>query len=304
MRRPLLLATLLALAIPATAAAHLERPSYWPDPAPDAAVSPAAGGKVPKARSLASAVTGAGPGEVRVVCKENSLQLARRSISRAEDRGFRLRPSLPKRKLSDGQADRLLEINGELIKMCEYRLVQRAIDDSGNNDRVVIMPGRYKEGASRRAPVNDPKCNPSMLQADQSGAMTPSYKYQAKCSNDQNLIYVQGRAVKGGVPQSAPDPDRHGIPSEQLGRCVRCNLQVDGSGARPEDVLLDAGRGYDKPRRPGSRPGGDTPAEDCLSAPDGPENPCYAKHVVLRTDRSDGFVGRNFLMRGAKEHGF
>ena len=25
---------------------------------------------------------------------------------------------------------------------------------------------------------------------------------------------------------------------------------------------------------------------------------------MLRTDRSDGFVGRNFLMRGAKEHGF
>ena len=58
------------------------------------------------------------------------------------------------------------------------------------------------------------------------------------------------------------------------------------------------------PSEPGARPGGDTPAEDCLAAPDGPDNPCYAKHVVLRTDRSDGFVGRNFLMRGAKEHGF
>ena len=26
--------------------------------------------------------------------------------------------------------------------------------------------------------------------------------------------------------------------------------------------------------------------------------------MVLRTDRADGFVGRNFLMRGAREHGF
>ena len=30
----------------------------------------------------------------------------------------------------------------------------------------------------------------------------------------------------------------------------------------------------------------------------------YAKDVVLRVDRADGFVGRNFLVRGAQEHGF
>ena len=30
----------------------------------------------------------------------------------------------------------------------------------------------------------------------------------------------------------------------------------------------------------------------------------YAKHVVLRVDRADGFVGRNFLVRGAQEHAF
>jgi hypothetical protein len=69
-------------------------------------------------------------------------------------------------------------------------------------------------------------------------------------------------------------------------------------------VILDAGKGYTKAKRPGARPGGARSAEECLSAPDGPENPCYAKHVVMRTDRSDGFVGKNFLMRGAKEHGF
>ncbi len=49
------------------------------------------------------------------------------------------------------------------------------------------------------------------------------------------------------------------------------------------------------PGKPGARPGGDTPGRGLPRRPDGPENPCYAKHVVLRTDRSDGFVGRNFL---------
>ena len=83
----------LALALPATAWAHLERPSYWPDPRPDTSVTPAAGGEVPTARSLASAVTGAGPGEVRVVCQRNSLTLAKRSIEIAREDGYRLRPA-------------------------------------------------------------------------------------------------------------------------------------------------------------------------------------------------------------------
>ena len=138
--------------------------------------------------------------------------------------------------------------------MCKFNSVQEAIDKSGNNDRVVIMPGRYTEPDSREAPVNDPKCNPSMLQENQNGALVPSYEYQAKCPNDQNLIYVQGRKVEG-EPLAEPDPDRHGIPEQELGECVRCNLQIEGSGAKPEDVLLDAGNGYDDPKKPGLAPG-------------------------------------------------
>jgi hypothetical protein len=292
-----------ALALPAAASAHLERPSYWPDPGVDMADGVPTGGAVPTARSLPSAVSGAGPGEVRVVCQPDSLQLALNSARRAFNRGFRLRPSLPRRKISAAKAEQLRSVNRSLAEMCEFDSVQDAIDASGNNDRIVIMPGRYTEPESRQAPVNDPDCNPSLLQEDQSGAMTPSYEYQAECSNDQNLIYVQGRAVKGD-PLASPDPDRHGIPEQELGRCIRCNLQIEGSGARPEDVMLDAGRGYANAARPGARPGAGLSPEECLSAPDGPDNPCYAKHVVLRGDRTDGFVGRNFTMRGAKEHGF
>ena len=40
------------LVVVSQASAHIERASYWPDPAPDTSVSPPAGGKVPKARSL------------------------------------------------------------------------------------------------------------------------------------------------------------------------------------------------------------------------------------------------------------
>jgi hypothetical protein len=290
-----------ALLVPSFASAHLERPSYWPDPGAEQVGGQPAGGAVPNARSLASAVTGAGPGEVRVVCKRGSLKFAKRSIKKAQRQGFRLRPSLPNKRISRGKARRLRAINAALFDQCSFRSVQKAIDKSGNNDRVVVMPGRYTEPKSRNAPTNDPQCNPSMLQEDQSGALTPSYEYQATCSNDQNLIYVQGRAVVGD-PLAEPDPDRHGIPEQELGPCIRCNLQIEGSGPKPEDVIFDAGKGYINPKDPDARPGGDLPAEDCHAGD--ADNPCFSKHVVLRTDRSDGFVGRNFLVRGAREHGF
>jgi hypothetical protein len=305
---PLSLAATVAamLALPALAGAHLERPSYWPDPRPDTAVSPPAGGKVPKARSLASAVSGNGPGEVRVVCQggngAQSLRKALGSIRRARKAGFRLRPSQPQRKISAKRARSLRRMNRALARMCRFSSVQQAINASRNNDRVVVMPGRYVERGSRRSPVNDPRCNPSLLQDDQTGRPTPSYEYQVRCPNDQNLIHVAGRALKGD-PLAEPRPDRHGIPEQELGRCVRCNLQLEGSGVKPEDVILDAGTGYINARNPRARPGGNTPASECFTAEDG-ENPCFGKHVVLRTDRTDGFVGRNFLMRGAREHGF
>jgi hypothetical protein len=45
--------TTMLVAVPAAALAHIERTGYWPDPAPDTARTPAAGGEVPTERSLA-----------------------------------------------------------------------------------------------------------------------------------------------------------------------------------------------------------------------------------------------------------
>ena len=276
------------LALPALALAHLERPSYWPDPSPDHTVFPPAGGEVPTARSLKSAPSGAGPGKVLVVCKGykgwKSLHYLRESVREAQKKGYRLRPSQPKIKVSRHEAYRLLAINAALARKCHYDSVQRAVWDAGNNDRILILPGTYTEPASRSKPENDPLCNPSLLQEDASGDLTPSYEYQVTCPNDQNLIHVQGRAVAGD-PVQPPLTDRRGIPDQELGACVRCNLQIEGTGVKPEDVIMDAGTDY-QGTGPGAKPGG------------------YAKHVVLRVDRADGFVGRNFLVRAAREHTF
>ncbi len=315
MRRALLVGAvvLAALALPALALAHLERPSYWPDPRPDKSVKPAAGGEVPDARSLESAATGRGPGQVRVVCEgrngSRSLDLLRSSIRSARNNGFRLRPSQEKTSLSRRQADDLMQTNRRLARQCDYKLIQQAVFDSGNDDRVVVMPGHYREGPSRREPTNDPRCA-DMTQDNGSGGEAPSYRYQVTCPNDQNLIYIQGRKVPKKPPPEPPREEREGIPD--LGRCVRCNLQLEGSGVKPTDVVMDAGKNYAGARsrssfrrksssdgggsRPGAKPG---VANGCDFEPE-----CaYAKDVVLRVDRADGFVGRNFLTKSSTEHG-
>ena len=118
------------LALPAVAFAHLERPSYWPDPGPDFTISPPAGGKVPTPRSLESAVWRGGRGDVLVVCQGRkgwkSLQYLRESVYEARKWGYRLRPSQSKTKLSRYEAYRLLAINAALARKCHYDSVQRS----------------------------------------------------------------------------------------------------------------------------------------------------------------------------------
>ncbi len=298
-RRWMLLAVtfaVAALALPALAFAHLERPSYWPDPRPDRSITPAAGGEVPEVRSLSSAVNGNGPGQVSVVCQghdgRKSLNRLQRSVQSGREEGYRIRPSQAKEFLNGKEARQLLRVNRRLAKQCDYRSIQEAIFDASNNDRVVVMPGRYRERKSRRQPTDDPRCA-DLVQDNGSGGMAPSYEYQVTCPNDQNLIYVQGRAVPREPPPSPPLEEREGIPD--LGRCLRCNLQLEGSGVKPTDVIMDAGKNY---RRNGAnaKPG---TANGCGFEPE-----CsYDKHVVLRVDRADGFVGRNFLTKSSTEHG-
>ena len=141
-------------------------------------------------------------------------------------------------------------------------------------------------------PTNDPACA-DLVQDNGHGGLAPSYRYQVTCPNDQNLIYVQGRAVPDTPAPVPPLAEREGIPD--LGECVRCNLQLEGSGVKPTDVIMDAGKNY-KRVSPGSKPG---LANGCGFEPE-----CsYAKDVVLRVDRADGFVAKNFLTKSSTEHG-
>ncbi|HEX2233223.1 MAG TPA: hypothetical protein VHG69_07655 [Thermoleophilaceae bacterium] len=272
----------VALGVTASASAHVERPSYWPDPAPDRSITPAAGGKVPKARSLRSALRRSAPGRTRVVCQRSSMETLRRGLRRARKRGYFIRPS-DHRRVSRRQARTLLRINKRLLEMCRYRQIQPAVTASRNNDRVVIMPGVYTEPKSRSAPTFDERCNKYRTNGDKPNeeGTALSYEYQVRCPNDQNLVAVMGRRVGSEKPPSPPRENRHGIPD--LGPCIRCNLQIEGSGISADGVVIEAG---DRSKRDG-----------------GPNGVGTKKDVAIRADRADGFVLKNVKVRHAKEHG-
>ena len=281
----LMTALVALLVMPAFAFAHLERPSYWPDPAPDNSISPAAGGEVPEQKSLGSALKEGRKG-LFVACKgrggRQSMGLVRRFVKSAHKKGFRVRASAQIQYLSKKKGKRLIKLNKRFAERCRFNSIQDAIDRAGNNDRVVIMPGRYPEQEARRQPVNDPRCA-GLTQVDTSGRETPSFAYQATCPHDQNLVYVQGRKIADTPPPQPPLDDRHGIPD--LGECLKCNLQVEGSGPRPVDVVIDAAL-------PGKKRGAE-------AKPGEPK-----KDVVFRADRADGIVLSNVTLKGAEEHGF
>jgi hypothetical protein len=278
--RIVVIAVLLGLGVPGIALAHVERTSYWPDPRPDTSVKPAAGGAVPKARSLASALNKKARGNTRVVCQRGSLSRLRHSIRRAERSGFNDRPTEPLRKLKKKAGKRLLRINQRLYKRCHYHQIQPAVSASHNNDRVVVMPGIYTEPKSRAVPAFPKQCEQYRTESDH-GSGAVSYAYQFHCPNAQSLVAVIGRALGPGQdPPTSPTgrPDPHGIPN--LGRCIRCNLQVEGSGVDADDTVIDAGR-----------------VESGNGAPIGSK-----KDVAFKADRADGIVLRNLTARHAAEH--
>jgi hypothetical protein len=384
------------IALPTLAFAHVERASYWPDPAPDTSVNPPAGGAVPDVRPLSTAFDSSQPGTTRVVCPQplsgdeqqqllaalatgptsaetpgsagspgdagypgnsanldrlrSKLEALRRklkkstgskrtqlrkkvrklakrvaatqptaprpptagtpptgptsttipatldptlaqlvddnpsiqrldaSIADAKANGWVLRPSQGPIQLSDQEASDLRAQNVEFLAHCQYTSIQTAVNDSGNNDRVVIMPGVYTEPASRAAPTHDPACADLREQNDEGETGALSYRYQVACPNDQNLVTIIGRAP-GPAPPQPPAWDRHGIPDN--GPCIRCNLQLEGSGPSPDDVVVDAGR--------------------VASGNGGPADP--VKDIAIRAERADGIVIRNLVARHAAEHG-
>jgi hypothetical protein len=275
-----LVATAALLIAAPFAGGHIERASYWPNPAPERVGGVKTGGKVPQVRKLFTALDRKPPGRTRVVCQgRSSFRMLEKAVGKARKRGVLVRPSKKRNKISKESAKRLIAFNRRLLAHCHFNSIQAAVTASHNNDRVVIMPGVYTEPNSRAQPTDDPRCAPLKQVNDKSNPGAVSYAYQMACPNDQNLIAVMGRANGTGSDPQPPLTDRHNIPN--VGPCIRCNLQIEGSGPGADDVVIDAGR---------VESGNGPPADS-------------AKDVGIRADRADGFVLRKVTVRHAKEHG-
>jgi hypothetical protein len=175
---------------------------------------------------------------VLVVCKRNSLR-----------RAFRL-----------GATRKQMRRNRRLRRRCRFRHLQAAVARARNGDRIAVLPGVYREEPSRMKPTFDPACAQYRVHSEEQPSgeepQALSYAYQARCPNDQNLIAVIGR-----------DPDS--------GACVRCNLQIEGTGRKPGHVVIDSGRFKE----------------------------LQGKDVGIRADRADGFHIQNLHVMRAGEHG-
>src|SRR3954452_3353956 len=282
--------------LPAIAFAHIERASYWPDPGPDTSVKPAAGGSVPAVRKVFSALKTKKPGKTRVVCeqvpskklkkhgttkqlsKNKSIKALNKDLKKAQKKGYTLRPSQPPIKLKKKKVKKLRGFNIKLLRHCQYKSIQDAVTASHNNDRVEIMPGLYTEPKSRAKPTNDPACANLKITNDKNQSGAVSYAYQVKCPNDQNLIAVMGRALTNTPVPQPPRIDRHVIPD--AGPCIRCNLQIQGTGASPDAVTIDAGN---------TASGDGTPIDS-------------VKDVGIRSNHADLCVLGRLKHRYAREH--
>jgi hypothetical protein len=186
---------LLAL-VPALASGHAERATFFVDPAK---------GQRPDHRA---------GGSSQVVCKKDSKARIKRS--------WRGKTGYPKRR-----RNYLLRV----MKRCKFRHIQRAVNAAKSGDRILIMPGVYREEPSRKVPVADQRCEGDgywEASGDNHTAdgRVPTYKHQVDCPNSRNLIAIIG--------DSLADEDRE---CDQ-----KCNLQMQGLGRRSRDVLIEGDR--------------------------------------------------------------
>ncbi len=143
------------------------------------------------------------------------------------------------------------------------------------------MPGVYLEKHSRTQPTNDPACAQYTVKSDggDPGALTHDYQMTLP----QRRQPGRGDRPRAGHRRRRPTrraTNRHGIPN--LGPCIRCNLQLEGSGVSADDVVVEAG--------------------DPAAGNGGPSAVGNAKDVGIFVDRADGFVLRNLTVRHAREH--
>jgi parallel beta helix pectate lyase-like protein len=140
-------------------------------------------------------------------------------------------------------------LNERLLAECKYRHIQAAVNAVAKRGTTIyVLPGTYREEPSRAAP--------SAPCAEHLGHDLLSYAQQYACPNLQQLVAIFGDRTPHNASRSCDS--------------VRCDLQLEGTGRKMTDVVLDGGY----------TAGGD-----------------WAKLNGIRADRADGFYLRNITVQ-------
>lgn len=95
-------------------------------------------------------------------------------------------------------------VNAKLFRRCRFEHIQDAVNAAADDTAIKVLPGVYREEPSRAIP--ETSCG------DLPGCAY-SYEYHVANPNDANMIAILGKK----------------------------NITLEGTGLRPEDVLVDAG---------------------------------------------------------------
>ena len=117
------------------------------------------------------------------------------------------------------------------------------------------MPGAYTEPESRARPPTTRGATRPCCRRTPAARPRPSYGYQVELPQRPEPGLRPGPRRSPGRRPRRRCSNRQGIPEQELGACVRCNLQIEGSGPKPTDVILDAGTDYSGQRGPSAKPG-------------------------------------------------
>jgi hypothetical protein len=145
-------------------------------------------------------------------------------------------------------------------------LLAATVDAATNGDRILILPGVYREEPSRRVTRTPKRCEGMTTGGETipgtgigltGEEQTPTYEFHRACPNVQNLIAIMGDADL--------QPNPHQPPSDPDGRWCddKCDLQIEGTGDTRDDVLIQGDK---------------------------------HKLNVIRADRADGIYLRNFTI--------
>ncbi|MGH2807005.1 MAG: right-handed parallel beta-helix repeat-containing protein [Actinomycetota bacterium] len=135
-------------------------------------------------------------------------------------------------RIRDISDRKLRAINLRLLRRCDYSHIQDAVFDlKRRGSTIYILPGVYEEDPYRATP----KCAANLAQDDGEGkgdeesqnAPVLTYEEQLECPHAQNLIGIFG--------DTKPTDDKRECNS------AACDLQLEGTGDDPEDVVITGG---------------------------------------------------------------